>query len=72
MEVTRICCCLALTLSAPAKGESLGWQKYFAENPTEFHDLPLEWEPGSRVPDWLTGIYVRNGPAQISFGSNRY
>jgi hypothetical protein len=37
----------------------------------EFHDLPLVWEPGSSVPDWLSGTYVRNGPAQISFGSER-
>jgi hypothetical protein len=39
--------------------------------PQEFHDLPLVWEPGSSVPDWLSGTYVRNGPAQISFGSER-
>jgi hypothetical protein len=50
--------------------------KFFEKAPPpphtqEFHDLPLVWEPGSSVPDWLSGTYVRNGPAQISFGSER-
>ena len=60
-----------LAATVAAGGESVGWKEYFVENPAEFHDLPLVWEPGSRVPDWLTGTYVRNGPAQISFGSDR-
>jgi len=51
--------------------ENVGWKKYFVENPTEFHDLPLKWEDPTPVPDWLSGTYVRNGPAQISFGSER-
>ena len=51
--------------------ENIGWQKYFEENPTEFHDLPLTWEDATVVPGWLSGTYVRNGPAQISFGSDR-
>lgn len=37
----------------------------------EFHDLPLTWESTTKVPEWLSGTYVRNGPAQISFGSKR-
>ena len=51
--------------------DNVGWKKYFEENPTEFHDLPLEWEMGNDIPDWVTGTYVRNGPAQISFKSER-
>ena len=51
--------------------ENIGWKKYFVENPTEFHDLPLTWEDATLVPGWLSGTYVRNGPAQISFGSER-
>jgi len=51
--------------------DNMGWSKYFVENPTEFHDRPLEWEMANDIPDWVTGTYVRNGPAQISFKSER-
>ena len=52
---------------AVIKAENVGWQNYFIENPTEFHDILLEWESGNKttVPSWLSGIYVRNGPAQV-------
>jgi len=50
-----------------------GWAKYFEENPTEFHDLPLTWENGATaIPDWLGGTFVRNGPAQLNFGTNKH
>ena len=50
-----------------AHAENVGWQSYLDENPTEFHDIPLEWEGGDQtlVPSWLSGIFVRNGPAQV-------
>merc|ERR1719325_330603 len=52
--------------------ETVGWRSYFTENPTEFRDIPLTWEEeDTRVPDWISGTYVKNGPAQISFGSTR-
>jgi len=54
-----------------AVSENVGWQSYLVENPTEFHDLPLSWEMETPVPSWMSGTYVRNGPAQISFGSER-
>ena len=45
---------------------NVGWKSYMRENPTEFHDLPLSWQPEeSQVPQWLSGTYVRNGPAQV-------
>ena len=49
-------------------GDNVGWLKYFEENPTEFHDLTLTWEGGnsSSIPSCRSGIYVRNGPAQVS------
>jgi len=58
-------------LSTQSLCENVGWKKYFVENPTEFHDLPLTWEDTTVVPGWLSGTYVRNGPAQLSFGSER-
>ena len=47
--------------------ENVGWQSYLDENPTEFHDILLEWEGGDQtpVPSWLSGTFVRNGPAQV-------
>ena len=55
------------TLLAISTAENVGWKSYFVENPTEFHDIPLQWEMGNQttVPSWLSGIYVRNGPAQV-------
>ena len=52
---------------AISNAENVGWKSYFVENPTEFHDIPLSWESGNQtsVPSWLSGIYVRNGPAQV-------
>ena len=50
------------------KSDNVGWKSYLVENPTEFHDIPLIWESGNltKVPNWLSGIYVRNGPAQVN------
>ena len=57
------------TISANA--ENVGWHSYLKENPTEFHDLLLNWESGDQtnVPDWLSGVFVRNGPAQVSLNN---
>ena len=57
------------TFLAISNAENVGWKSYFVENPTEFHDIPLSWESGNQtsVPFWLSGIYVRNGPAQVLF-----
>jgi len=68
MQLTIFCQLLFITQSL---GDNVGWKKYFVENPTEFHDIPLSWESDNPVPSWLSGTYVRNGPAQISFGSER-
>ena len=56
-----------LTFVAITTAENVGWKSYFVENPTEFHDIPLIWESRNEtnVPSWLSGIYVRNGPAQV-------
>ena len=55
------------TLVISAYAENVGWQSYLNENPTEFHDLLLQWESGNstQVPSWLSGVFVRNGPAQV-------
>jgi len=59
-----------LHLLPPAQSENVGWRAYFNEESSEFHDLPLSWESGAEVPSWLSGTYVRNGPAQLSFNGN--
>ena len=55
------------SLFLTALTENVGWKSYLTENPIEFHDIPLVWEKGSltSVPNWLTGIYARNGPGQV-------
>ena len=62
---------LAFVLIASASSTNVGWQSYLQENPTEFHDLPLTFENGNatQVPSWLSGVFVRNGPGQRTFGS---
>ena len=47
--------------------DNVGWKGCFTENSEEFHNLLLNWEKGNatNVPHWLTGVYVRNGPAQV-------
>jgi carotenoid cleavage dioxygenase-like enzyme len=53
-------------------GDNAGWRSYMIENTAEFHDVPLTWEWNDKaMPSWLKGTYIRNGPAQISFGSPR-
>ena len=53
--------------------ENIGWKNYLTENPIEFHDIPLVWEKGNltSVPNWLTGIYARNGPGQVRMLKNK-
>ena len=55
------------TFVANANTDNVGWKSYFVENPTEFHDIPLIWESKNetQVPSWLSGVYVRNGPAVV-------
>ena len=48
-------------------GDNIGWNSTFTENNEEFHNLLLRWENGeqTKVPTWLSGVYIRNGPAQV-------
>ena len=57
------------TFVAIANADNIGWKSYLAENSVEFHDIPLVWESGNltNIPTWLSGIFVRNGPAQVHF-----
>ena len=53
------------------RADNVGWRSYFTENPTEFHDLLLHWEEATAIPDWISGTYVKNGPAQATFNLSR-
>ena len=48
-----------------------GWARYLADEPSEFHDLPLTWGLNTSLPAWLRGSYVKNGPGQRRFGDDR-
>lgn len=56
---------LLLATASLAAASNVGWQSFLQENPTEFHDLPLAWQDDTEVPAWLSGTYIRNGPAQV-------
>ena len=49
-KLTFLVCSLVhlMVLVYVVRGENVGWKSYLEENPTEFHDLPLTWEPGSK------------------------
>ena len=59
---------LEVIFTGHVTAENVGWTDFLDDNPTEFHDLLLSWEKGfnTPVPDWITGVYVRNGPAQVN------
>ena len=57
---------LSIPLILCRSDDNLGWKSYFVENPTSFRDLPLKWDGDGKIPDWLSGTYVKNGPAQVN------
>ena len=59
------CVLLVAGLAAPALQDNVGWRSFLQENTQEFQDLPLAWQGDTQVPAWLSGTYVRNGPAQV-------
>ena len=65
----NIKCFVIITISAVfVSAENVGWKSFLVENPTEFHDILLKWEAGNEttIPSWLSGVYIRNGPAQVA------
>ena len=56
-----------VTIFGNISGDNIGWNSTFTENNEEFHNLLLRWERGDQtnVPTWLSGVYIRNGPAQV-------
>ena len=63
--MTLHCVLLLAGLAAPALQDNVGWRSFLQENTQEFQDLPLAWDGDTQVPAWLSGTYVRNGPAQV-------
>ena len=63
------CLLATLVIIDMTLSENVGWKSYLAENPVEFHDLPLQWvlKNTTLIPRWLSGIFVRNGPAQVRY-----
>ena len=70
-KITVIISTILLFCVCKVASENKGWQEYLQDNSEEFHDIPLTWESGSNVPSWLSGTYVRNGPGQHEFGSDK-
>merc|ERR1719187_1006656 len=56
------------SLLSTITGQSQGWSLLFEDEISEFHDEELTWEAGGeKVPTWLQGRYIKNGPAQLKF-----
>jgi len=51
--------------------DNQGWPNFLADEPTHFMDLDLTWSLNQSIPSWLQGSYIKNGPAQIKFGTDR-
>jgi len=64
---------ILVTVLGAINCDNVGWNTTFIENNEEFHNLLLHWEMGDQtnVPTWLSGVYIRNGPAQMTFGSDK-
>jgi len=60
-----IFCCLPL-----AWGQ-VGFKKWLSDNPSEFENIEVAWEKDKPVPEWLSGTYLKNGPAMSSFGGEK-
>ena len=58
---------ILVTIVGNISGDNIGWNSTFTENNEEFHNLLLRWENGDQttIPTWLSGVYIRNGPAQV-------
>ena len=76
IKFTLLATFIALGKSHRPKDDSrfnVGWSSFLADEPTEFHNLPLTWETDAPIPDYVVGSYIKNGPSQKNFGSeNRW
>merc|ERR1719378_787513 len=71
--------CLSFHLSQPLPHHTplehqynQGWVDYLDDESSSFTNLKLVWERDSaKLPTWLNGSYVKNGPARRSFGDGR-
>jgi len=49
----------------------IGFDKWLADNPTELENIHVHWEKERPVPEWLSGTYIKNGPAKSNFGGEK-
>merc|ERR1712215_211789 len=49
----------------------VGFEKWVSDNPVEFESIEVEWEKERPVPEWLSGTYLKNGPALSQFGGEK-
>jgi len=52
--------------------ERVGWKEYLESQLSEWHDVSLKWEKNTTVPAWVKGQFIRNGPARLDFGGEKY
>lgn len=67
-KLVSLCLVVFKTTSAT---EHPGWKTLFSTNLNEYDNVAVSWENPSAVPEWLSGTYVKNGPARLSFGGEK-
>ena len=78
LSILLWCLLASLSISHPTQWSRVetdynqGWANYLADEPSEYHDLPLSWALNTSIPAWLQGSYIKNGPGQRKFGDDRH
>jgi len=75
MNLAVVICWLTLGLAAGHEvetAEKIGWEKYLESEISEWHDVALKWEMNNTVPNWVKGQFIRNGPARLDFGGEKF
>jgi len=61
---------ICLTFSFVETEFNQGWQTYFDNENSEVQDIALSWQTNTTIPSYLYGTFMKNGPAQKSFGGD--
>ena len=76
LQAKLLAAIIAVGVSHSPKEESrfnVGWESFLEDEPSEFHNLVLNWETDAPIPDYVVGSYIKNGPSQKRFGAeNRW
>jgi len=49
----------------------VGFETWISDSLTEVEDFEISWVESRPVPSWLSGTYIKNGPAKSDFGGEK-